>query len=128
MNENGEPAKDNPFKQYPFVYSYGHRNPQGLAVSSTGIIYQHEHGPQGGDEVNVIQSGKNLWVANNHIRSGLQRRLRVPLHRNGRHDTASPRLDAFYRTLRSGHLEGDLFPEWQGDLFCGRSQQSASSD
>ena len=49
MNPDGSAPADNPFPEYPFVFSYGHRNPQGLAVAKDGTIYQHEHGPRGGD-------------------------------------------------------------------------------
>ena len=119
MNENGEPAKDNPFSEYPFVYSYGHRNPQGLALSSTGIIYQHEHGPQGGDEVNVIQSGKNYgWPI-----------ITYGLDYNGAYVSPFTEMEGMTQPLHvwtpsiapSGLAiyEGDLFPQWQGDLFVG---------
>ncbi len=64
LNDDGSIPSDNPFvneagaKQA--IYSYGHRNPQGLATHPvTGQIWEHEHGPQGGDEVNIIQSGAN---------------------------------------------------------------------
>jgi len=50
MNDDGTPAAGNPFPGSPYVYTYGHRNPQGLAVSSGGEIWLHEHGPRGGDE------------------------------------------------------------------------------
>ena len=42
------------------IYSYGHRNPQGMVIHpKTGEIWTHEHGPRGGDEINIIQAGKN---------------------------------------------------------------------
>ena len=64
LSDNGDIPKDNPFINnklaLPEIYSYGHRNVQGLAMHpSTGEIWSHEHGPQGGDEVNKLVSGKN---------------------------------------------------------------------
>ncbi|MEP1446443.1 MAG: PQQ-dependent sugar dehydrogenase [Paraglaciecola sp.] len=64
INSDGSIPKDNPFvKQqnaHPTIYSYGHRNPQGMAMHPlTGDIWTHEHGPKGGDEVNIIQLGAN---------------------------------------------------------------------
>ena len=55
---------DNPFVgqvgKLPEIWSYGHRNPQGLAIHpETGDVWTTEHGPQGGDELNLIQAGKN---------------------------------------------------------------------
>ena len=119
MDENGDPAKDNPFSEYPFVYSYGHRNPQGLAVSSEGIIYQHEHGPQGGDEVNIIEPGNNYgWPI-----------ITYGLDYNGAYVSPFTEMEGMTQPLHvwtpsiapSGLAiyEGDLFPEWQGDLFVG---------
>ncbi|MFA7473562.1 MAG: PQQ-dependent sugar dehydrogenase, partial [Spirosomataceae bacterium] len=64
LTEDGKVPKDNPFvgkkDALPEIWSYGHRNPQGLVLHPTsGILWEHEHGPQGGDELNVIEKGKN---------------------------------------------------------------------
>ena len=64
LNDDGSIPADNPFVGQTgareAVYSYGHRNPQGLATNpETGDIWEHEHGPQGGDEVNLIKAGAN---------------------------------------------------------------------
>lgn len=64
LNDDGSIPHDNPFVQSPgakaAVYSYGHRNPQGMALNpSSGKIWVHEHGPKGGDEINIINPGKN---------------------------------------------------------------------
>ena len=60
FREDGKPAADNPFEQAPYVYTLGHRNPQALLVDSqTGQIIAHEHGPDGGDEINIIRAGNN---------------------------------------------------------------------
>ena len=65
MTDMGEAPADNPFAEAPYVYSYGHRNPQGLIVDApTQTIWMTEHGPKGGDELNKITSGKNYgWPA-----------------------------------------------------------------
>ena len=62
MNSDGSVPLDNPFVSQagarPEIWSYGHRNHQGLVIAN-GVVYQHEHGPKGGDEVNIIQPGLN---------------------------------------------------------------------
>jgi aldose sugar dehydrogenase len=64
LHKDGTIPSDNPFLdeqgRKSAVFSYGHRNPQGLAFDkSTGVLWSHEHGPKGGDEINVISAGKN---------------------------------------------------------------------
>ena len=108
-----------PFPEAPLVYTVGHRNPQGLAVASDGTIYSHEHGPKGGDEVNIIEAGKNYgWPA-----------ITYGEDYNGAYVspfTEAPGMEQpiHYWTpsiAPSGLMiyEGDMFQEWQGDLFVG---------
>ena len=108
-----------PFSQAPLVLSYGHRNPQGLAVSKTGTIYQHEHGPRGGDEVNVITAGANYgWPA-----------ITYGIDYNGayvspftEHPNMTQPLHIWVPSIAPSGLmiyEGAMFPEWHGDLFIG---------
>lgn len=63
INTDGSVPDDNPFVgldgAMPEIYSYGHRNPQGLVLGANNEIYMHEHGPRGGDELNIIEPGKN---------------------------------------------------------------------
>ncbi|MCB1648588.1 MAG: PQQ-dependent sugar dehydrogenase [Pseudomonadales bacterium] len=64
LHDDGRIPADNPFVNTPgakpAVYSHGHRNPQGLTMHPlTGQIWEHEHGPMGGDEINIIQAGRN---------------------------------------------------------------------
>src|SRR3546814_14276744 len=72
LNDDGSVPEDNPFAgrddARPEIFSYGHRNVQGLAVHpETGVPWAHEHGPQGGDELNVIKPGANYgWPANTY--------------------------------------------------------------
>ncbi len=63
LNDDGSIPKDNPFVNEKgakkAIYSYGHRNPQGMAIHPDGTIWVHEHGPRGGDEINPIKKGVN---------------------------------------------------------------------
>tara|TARA_B100001057_G_scaffold372227_1_gene376394 strand:- start:971 stop:2092 length:1122 start_codon:yes stop_codon:yes gene_type:complete len=64
LNLDGSIPKDNPFRDQEgalkAVFSYGHRNPQGMTIHpKTGEVWENEHGPKGGDEINIIQKGKN---------------------------------------------------------------------
>ena len=68
INKDGSVPSDNPFinskNALPEIYSYGHRNMQGLVVTSSGDIYEHEHGPRGGDEMNLVKPALNYgWPA-----------------------------------------------------------------
>ncbi len=124
LKANGSVPDDNPFvgrsDALPEVFSYGHRNAQGMAVHpETGDIWQHEHGPRGGDEVNIIRAGANYgWpkvtfgeeYRGGEIGIGTDApQFESPII----HWTPSiaPSGMAFYT--------GDLFPEWRGDLFAG---------
>lgn len=64
LHEDGKIPTDNPFVNTagakPEIWSYGHRNPQGMVMNPlTGVLWEHEHGPQGGDELNIVEKGKN---------------------------------------------------------------------
>lgn len=105
--------------QPPVIFTSGHRNAQGLAVSKDGTIFLHEHGPRGGDEVNLIESGKNYgWPLATHGIDYHGARIspfkELPNFENGIHvwvPSIAPSGLMIY--------EGDMFPEWQGDLFVG---------
>ena len=78
LNDDGTVPADNPFKNsdHPSIYSYGQRNPQGLTTNPwTGDIWETEHGPRGGDEINIIQAGKN-----SKLNSKLMLMLSLPNH------------------------------------------------
>ncbi len=121
---DGSPAPDNPFLGDSSVrdtfYSYGNRNIQGMTVHpETGEIWSHEHGPRGGDEINVIRAGTNYgWpeITYGIGYSGVpitdkteQDGMAQPLHYWD--PSIAPSGMAFYT--------GDEFPAWQGDLFVG---------
>jgi len=118
LNEDGSIPMDNPFIHtpgaLPSIWSYGHRNPEGLAFDpATGIFWETEHGPTGGDEVNIIEPGKDYgWgVATMGLEPGIGR-----LHATGMTDpitfynpSIGPSGITFYT--------GDRFPGWKGNLF-----------
>ncbi|MEX0941553.1 MAG: PQQ-dependent sugar dehydrogenase [Pseudomonadales bacterium] len=124
LNRDGSVPADNPFANgeqgNPYVYSYGHRNPQGLALDTrTNTIYLHEHGPKGGDELNRILPGKNYgWPAVTHginysgaYVSPLQEAPGVTGALTWWVPSIAPSGLAYY--------DASVFPDWQGDLFVG---------
>jgi glucose/arabinose dehydrogenase len=119
MTEDGRSAPGNPFPGSPYVFSYGHRNPQGLAVSARGDIWLHEHGPRGGDELNRIEAGVNYgWPA---ITFGVDYSGAVISPYTEWEGMAQPEKYWVPSIAPSGLsvYEGSLFPAWQGDLLLG---------
>ena len=119
MNDDGSAAPGNPFPGSPYVYSYGHRNPQGLAVSRRGEIWLHEHGPRGGDELNRIEAGVNYgWPA---ITYGVDYSGAVISPYTEMEGMAQP-VHYWTPSIAPSGLavyEADLFPAWRGDLLLG---------
>jgi aldose sugar dehydrogenase len=124
MADDGRPLAGNPFVgkagAQPHIWSYGHRNPQGLAVDpANGRLWAHEHGPQGGDELNMIQKGGNYgWpVATkglDYSGATISPFQTYPGMIDGRAvwvPSIAPSGLAVYR--------GALWPQWQGDLIIG---------
>jgi glucose/arabinose dehydrogenase len=122
INDDGSVPENNPFadKHSRRIWTYGHRNPQGLILDGvTGKVYLHEHGPRGGDEINVIVPGVNYgWPAISYGRdySGAQvspftaaEGMEQPLHYWV--PSIAPSGMAWYGA--------DAFPQWQGDLLIG---------
>ncbi|MFW5400572.1 PQQ-dependent sugar dehydrogenase [Yersinia sp. 1252 StPb PI] len=127
---DGKVVKDNPFANKspakPEIWSYGHRNPQGLALNPwTEVMWANEHGPKGGDEINIPQAGKNYgWPLATHgvNYSGLAIPEAKGTHVEGTEQPAyywekSPGISgmAFYDAAR--------FPTWQHSLFIGALAQ-----
>jgi len=121
---DGAAPKDNPFVgregAKPEIWSYGHRNEQGLALNPrTGDLWEIEHGPRGGDEVNIIGKGRNYgWpvigygidyngekIHETTAKDGMEQPIKywVP--------SIAPSGMAFYT--------GKMFPKWDGSLFTG---------
>lgn len=124
INDDGTVPKDNPFVgksgYRPEIYSIGHRTVMGLAFHpTTHVLWETENGPQGGDEVNIIQPGKNYgWpvVTYGHDYDG------TPLHeREGRPDMVLPTIFWVPSITTSGmaFYTGDRFPAWKNNLFVG---------
>ena len=118
VNDDGTIPKDNPFvntpNALPSIWSYGHRNPQGLSWDPvTGLLWESEHGPTGGDEINVIEKGKNYgWgVISMGQQNGITKRtepgMEVPIVYYT--PTIAPSGIAFY--------SGAKYPGWKNNLF-----------
>lgn len=109
------------------VVSRGHRNPQGLILSSDGSLYETEHGPRGGDELNLISDGRNygwpLVTLGTNYGS-----MTWPLNpHQGRHDSYEPPLFAWVPSIAvSSLIEIHGFaPEWSGDLLIATLKDNA---
>jgi len=125
ITKDGQPASGNPtFTQsgaLPELYSIGHRNPQGLAIHPvTGELWQGEHGPRGGDEINRIQAGANYgWPTITYgieysgavIGAGIQQQTGMQQPVYYWDPVISPSGMTFYK--------GNNMPEWQNNLFIG---------
>jgi glucose/arabinose dehydrogenase len=119
MNDDGSAPAGNPFPGSPYVYSYGHRNPQGLAVSPQGVIWLHEHGPRGGDELNRIEAGVNYgWPA---ITYGMDYSGAIISPYTEWEGMAQPEKYWVPAIGPSGLCvyDADLFAAWRGDLLLG---------
>jgi len=125
IKEDGSVPEDNPFVNVPGarpeIWCYGTRNAQGLTINPfTNEIWEHEHGPKGGDEINIIQKGKNYgWPVITYgkeyddtlIGEGLTKKegMEQPFHYYV--PSIAPSGMVFYT--------GDKYPHWKGNLFIG---------
>ena len=123
--EDGRVPDDNPYADQegarPEIWSYGHRNPQGLAFHpETGDLWSNEHGPQGGDEVNLIQPGINYgWPV---IGYGVNYRTGSAIHESTHREGMEQPAHVWVPSIGvSGMMiySGDQFPEWKGNIFSG---------
>jgi aldose sugar dehydrogenase len=122
LTDTGQPAPGNPFLgqtgKRPEIYSYGHRNVQGIARDPvSGTLYAHEHGPKGGDEVNIISPGKNYgWPV---ITYGVDY-SGAPISLKNKQDGMEQPITYWVPSIApSGMIfyTGDMFPAWKGDLL-----------
>ncbi len=125
LNDDGSVPSDNPFvgeRGYePAIWSYGHRSPQGLAFHpETGDLWETEHGPQGGDELNHIVAGNNYgWPV---IGYGVNYGPGKPIHSSIRRDGMEQPEHILVPSIGTSGLmiyTGDKFPQWHGDIFAG---------
>jgi aldose sugar dehydrogenase len=125
INPDGSIPKDNPFMGdadvAPETFSYGHRDPEGAAINpATGELWLDEHGPLGGDEINIIRAGKNYGWPN--VSYG--RQYSGALVGKGAHAKEGTEQPIYFWYPDIGpcgmmFYTGDLFPEWKGNLFVG---------
>lgn len=125
VHDDGRVPADNPFVDSagarPEIWSYGHRNAQGLAIHpETGDVWANEHGPQGGDELNLIQPGVNYgWPV---IGYGVNYRSGTAIHEGTHRDGMEQPVHLWVPSIAtSGFIiyTGDRFPDWRGDFFIG---------
>jgi glucose/arabinose dehydrogenase len=125
LYEDGRVPPDNPFvgrdEVRPEIWSYGHRNPQSLAIHpETGELWEAEHGPQGGDEINRIEPSLNYgWpVIGFGVNYGSGQRIHEGTLREGMQRPVHVWVPSI---ATSGMMiyDGDAFPEWRGDIFVG---------
>lgn len=125
LNDDGSVPKDNPFvgrtEARPEIYSYGHRNIQGLALDPrTQQVWATEHGPRGGDELNLIRPGANYgWPI---ATFGRDYRTNQPVSpHTSLPDMIDPRLVWIPSIATSGltFYAGQRFPHWNGHLLAG---------
>lgn len=125
IHDDGQIPTDNPFVDQegvrPEIWSYGHRNPQGLAFHpETGDLWSTEHGPQGGDEVNLIRQGLNYgWPV---IGYGVNYRSGQAIHEGTHRDGMEQPSHVWVPSIGTSGLmiySGDRFPEWRGNIFAG---------
>jgi len=121
INTDGSIPKDNPFignkNARPEIYSYGHRNPQAILLSQEGKIWLHEHGPKGGDELNLLEPGLNYgWPAITH---GIDYSGAIISPYKKAKGMEQPVTYWVPSIAPSGMTEyqGKQFPQWQGNLF-----------
>jgi aldose sugar dehydrogenase len=126
--DDGTVPDDNPFisnkNAYPSIWSYGHRNPQGLAFDLAGNLWDTEHGPRGGDEVNLIKKGANYgWplVSFGMNYNGSPFRTPWPEVQGVAQEIAMPSY-VWLPSIGACGLDcvrGGAFPKWSGDLVAG---------
>lgn len=124
LNDDGSIPNDNPFVDSlgakAAVYSYGHRNPQGLALNPfTNELWETEHGPRGGDELNILQAGLNYgWPV-----------ITYGINYNGTQITAEEKREGMEQPIHywvpsiapsgTAFITSNVYPGWKGDLLVG---------
>lgn len=122
---DGSIPKDNPFvntnNAQLAIWSYGHRNPQGLAYDfANNRLWLIEHGPRGGDEINLIEKAKNYgWPVISHGREYISF---LPVGESTHKDGMEQPVKVYIPSIAPGSLlyyTGEAFPQWRGNLFSG---------
>jgi glucose/arabinose dehydrogenase len=124
VNDDGSIPKDNPFVSrpglMPSIWTYGHRNPQGLAFNpTTGELWEAEHGPRGGDELNILRLGHNYgWPV---ITYGMNYDG-TPITDQTAHEGMDQPVTYWVPSIAVSPIAfytGDHFPQWKNNLFLG---------
>jgi glucose/arabinose dehydrogenase len=125
LHADGRVPADNPFvgrdDARPEIFSYGHRNPQGMALHpETGAVWVHEHGPRGGDEVNIIEAGGNFgWPV---VSDGREYATGLPIGADAPPSGMIAPIHVWDPSIAPSGMAfytGDAFPEWRGDVLLG---------
>lgn len=124
IREDGSVPDDNPFVNTPgarrSIWSYGHRNPQGLAIHPvTGELWSHEHGPRGGDEINVVKKGANYgWPV---ITYGINYNGKIISEKSAQPGMEQPVKYWIPSIGPCGmcFVQGDRYKGWKGELLSG---------
>ena len=125
IHDDGRVPADNPFVgregARPEIWSYGHRNPQALAIHpQTGDVWATEHGPQGGDELNLIRKGLNYgWPV---IGFGVNYRTGAAIHSGTMREGMEQPAHVWVPSIGVSGMQiytGDKFPEWKGSVLVG---------
>lgn len=125
LHDDGRVPADNPFvgrsDALPEIWSYGHRNGQGMAIHpSTGDLWMNEHGPQGGDEMNLVLPGRNYgWPV---IGYGVNYRSGSAIHQATHQEGMEQPHHVWVPSIGISGLmiyTGDAFPGWKGSIFHG---------
>jgi aldose sugar dehydrogenase len=125
LHDDGKVPADNPFVSRtgarPEIWSYGHRNIQGIAIHpETGDVWTNEHGPQGGDELNRLQAGANYgWPV---IGFGVNYNTGLAIHTGTHRQGMQQPVHIWVPSIGiSGMMiyTGDKFPQWRGNMFVG---------
>ena len=124
INDDGSIPKDNPFvnkgNNVASIYAYGNRNPQGMTMDPvTGLIWETEHGPRGGDELNIIKSGANYgWPV---ISYGINYDGKPITSISKKEGMEQPQTYWIPSIAPSGltFVTGDKYPAWKGSILAG---------
>lgn len=128
VHDDGRIPEDNPFvgvkDALPGIWSYGHRNPQGLAMDPRdGHLYDTEHGPRGGDECNLILPGRNYgWPVITYGMNYDGSPMTSETHRKGMEQPVTYWVPSI-ATCGLSFYSGDSFSNWKHDLFVGGLKQ-----
>jgi glucose/arabinose dehydrogenase len=123
VNDDGSIPKDNPFvgkgKAIETIYAYGIRNPQGMFMDQAGILWEHEHGPRGGDELNIIKAGANYgWPV---ITYGINYDGK-PISQTSKKEGMEQPITYWIPSIAPSGLTavtGSKYPAWKGNIMVG---------